>query len=60
MLISVAAKDSAELLSSLIKEGIEAYEIGVLTDDKRKILEINGKEVKIEEPESDELYKVFQ
>lgn len=60
MLISVAAKDSAELLDSLIKEGIEAYEIGFLTDDKSKILEINGKEVKIEEPESDELYKVFQ
>ncbi|MGL5655634.1 MAG: AIR synthase family protein [Fusobacteriaceae bacterium] len=60
MLISVAAKDSAELLDSLIKEGIEAYEIGFLTDDKSKILEINGEEVKIEEPESDELYKVFQ
>lgn len=60
MLISVAAKDSAELLDSLIKEGIEAYEIGFLTDDKSKILEINGEEVKIEEPESDELYKAFQ
>ena len=60
MLISVGANDSKELVSSLIKEGIEAYKIGVLTESKEKILEINGKEVKIEEPESDELYKVFQ
>lgn len=60
MLISVGASDSKDLINSLIKEGIEAYEIGVLTESKERILEVNGKEVKIEEPESDELYKVFE
>ena len=60
MLISVAKDEAKELMEELKKSGIESYEIGVLIETSDKILVKDGVLTKIQEPESDELYKVFE
>lgn len=59
MLMVVADKNVKNLLLELQREGIEAYEIGKIIEEKANILIKNGKKEKVTEPESDELYKVI-
>ncbi len=59
MLILVEKKDLEKLIKIYAKNNIESYFIGVLTEQKEKIMiASNGEKTLIEEPESDELYKV--
>ncbi|MGL6063889.1 MAG: AIR synthase family protein [Fusobacteriaceae bacterium] len=60
MLILVEKKDLEELKKKYSENNIESYFIGVLTENKEKLM-INsiGEKTLIEEPESDELYKVL-
>lgn len=60
MLITVSP-DKAEGLLELLKEnGINAYEVGVLTEDKVLFSDEKGMTHLIPEPSSDELYKVIK
>ncbi|MGL5123408.1 MAG: AIR synthase family protein [Fusobacteriaceae bacterium] len=60
MLVLVEKKDLEELKKKYSENNIESYFIGILTESKEKLI-INsiGEKTLIEEPESDELYKVL-
>ncbi|MGL6113673.1 AIR synthase-related protein [Cetobacterium sp. SF1] len=59
MLMVVSENNIEKLKEELNKENIKMFVIGELTKNKENILIKNNKEIKIEEPESDELYKVI-
>ncbi|SJZ34456.1 Hydrogenase maturation factor [Cetobacterium ceti] len=58
MLMVVSKENIDDLIEELKENNIDAFEIGELTEEKRNILVRDGKEEIVEEPESDELYKV--
>jgi hydrogenase maturation factor len=61
MLIIVSPSNKELLLEKLISENISTYEIGYFIDDSKKkiIIDNEGQKSTIDEPESDELYKVI-
>jgi hydrogenase expression/formation protein HypE len=58
MLIACANENAETLVSSLYEARIFANIIGVITEDKRKIIVDTGVEKEIKPPESDEIYKI--
>jgi hydrogenase maturation factor len=59
MLIVVSKENSSLLLQELKNNGIDAFDIGKFTESKERLLIKNGKSLKINSPESDELYKII-
>jgi len=59
MLITCKKSIKDKIIVELEKANIKCCEIGVLTSNKNIIMNTNGQDVVISQPESDELYKVI-
>jgi len=60
MLICCKGSDAEKLVSRLVSEGIPAAIIGEINDNGHRLLHRDSKAVSIDEPLSDELYKVIK